>query len=434
MFIGVLRDSALGAVDLADPERPVDGLTVGEIETSARMSRPAVTNLLRYFAPVLQAQDANGRPIDSTGRARRWTLNPEIGILVAAEVGDVGAGVRIADLFGRLLYEGTRDVGPLREDDEGPHTAHKILDWVAGEIRKGLDSRSPRDVVGVALSIAAPVDRREDRQRVRTGLALGSEPAVPSMWSEWQLTRVSDQLRRRLGWQVPFLLDNNASLGALAEAIWGAGRPKPFAQWSKYDNIIFVDWSRGIGAGLIIGGALYRGRGVAGELGHTVVAEGPQCPICGHHGCLETVASTEAIARMAGAQNFGAALEAAAVHREPIALDAFDRATAYLAQALGPAIHLLNPDLVIIGGEVGTRAHDLLKDNLSQRLRPITMPPAFGDAEIIGAELRNGSTALQGALGLILREEAPNALLEFLLQRQAEVATESARRRGATRS
>ena len=57
--------------------------------------------------------------------------------------------------------------------------------------------------------------------------------------------------------------------------------------------------SAGVGAGLVLGGRLYRGSaGIAGELGHVRLAEDGELCRCGHQGCLETVASTGAVLRM----------------------------------------------------------------------------------------------------------------------------------------
>ena len=94
------------------------------------------------------------------------------------------------------------------------------------------------------------------------------------------------ELRKRL--DIPVMVDNDANLGALAEAAFGAGRDA--------GDLIYLKVSSGIGAGLILNGRLYRGSaGLAGELGHVLVnPDGIVCR-CGNRGCLETVAATGAL-------------------------------------------------------------------------------------------------------------------------------------------
>ena len=95
---------------------------------------------------------------------------------------------------------------------------------------------------------------------------------------------------------LPIIVDNDANLGALAEAALRRG-----ARTRR--DLVYLKVSSGIGAGLILNGRLYRGAaGLAGELGHVLVdPEGPVCR-CGNRGCLETVAVDRRAARAAAPQ------------------------------------------------------------------------------------------------------------------------------------
>ena len=90
---------------------------------------------------------------------------------------------------------------------------------------------------------------------------------------------------------LPVMVDNDANLGALAEAAFGAGRDA--------GDLIYIKVSSGIGAGLILNGRLYRGgAGLAGELGHVLVdPDGLVCR-CGNRGCLETLAASGALVEL----------------------------------------------------------------------------------------------------------------------------------------
>ena len=114
---------------------------------------------------------------------------------------------------------------------------------------------------------------------------VGSSAILPG----WVGVPAVGEMRRRL--DIPILVDNDANLGALAEAAFGAARDA--------SDLVYLKVASGIGAGLILNGRLYRGSaGLAGELGHVLVdPEGLVCR-CGNRGCLETLAATGALVEL----------------------------------------------------------------------------------------------------------------------------------------
>jgi predicted NBD/HSP70 family sugar kinase len=270
--------------------------------------------------------------------------------------------------------------------------------------------RVPDDVAGVGICMAGPVDRA--RGVLDSAAAVGDLAARGD--SDWHLLSPRDHLRSRLGWShVPFLLDNDANAGALGEHLWGAARDAR--------NAIRVEWSRGVGAGLILGGTLYRGAGVAGELGHTVVVEdGPLCPRCGNLGCLDVVAGSAALVeRIPDAGDLDAAL-ALARAGDPAAVAVFTEAAEHTAKALGAMVSVLNPNLLVIGGIVGGDGYDVVRPPLLQALKRYTMRPALRDVEIARTTLADWAE-LRGALALVLRTpgDDEDALLGYLQRRAA---------------
>jgi predicted NBD/HSP70 family sugar kinase len=113
----------------------------------------------------------------------------------------------------------------------------------------------------------------------------------PPLLSKWMHVDIPAYLRNRLKLNeyIPIYLENDANLGALGECRYGAGQ--------GIANLIYVKLGTGISAGLILNGQLYRGSGgLAGEFGHIRIQEdGPTCPYCGSHGCLEALAGRSAI-------------------------------------------------------------------------------------------------------------------------------------------
>jgi predicted NBD/HSP70 family sugar kinase len=139
--------------------------------------------------------------------------------------------------------------------------------------------------------------------------------------------------------------------------------------WSSWrdevDDLLSVKVGTGIGAGLIAGGAVFRGaRGAAGDIGHVRVdAPRPVVCDCGNENCLEAVAAGRAVARDLREQGLATAntrdvvqLVAAA---QPDAVRAVRDAGRRLGQALAAAVNLFNPAVIVVGGDLAD-AHDQL--------------------------------------------------------------------------
>ena len=138
---------------------------------------------------------------------------------------------------------------------------------------------------------------------------------------------------------LPVDVDNEANLAALGELWFGGGEP----------DFLYVSGEIGIGAGLVVGGALFRGvHGNAGELGHVVVEPtGPPCR-CGGHGCLEWYAGQDALLRQVpgGLTDLVGRLR----RGEQRALGACASAGRALGIALTSAANLLDLDRIVLGG------------------------------------------------------------------------------------
>lgn len=207
-------------------------------------------------------------------------------------------------------------------------------------------------------------------------------------WSDLPLRAELDRGTGLIG-----AVDHDVRSAGLAEWQLGAGVGST--------QLIFVALGTGIAAALIADGRIIKADGYAGELGHlaTPAAGDRACP-CGRPGCLETVASASGVLRSyaeRSGQSVAGAAEVATLARagDAAAVGAFDLARRALAEALGAAVTLLGPELVIIGGGL-SGAFDLLADpleaDLASRLSiqrmPRLAPAQLGaDAGLIGAGL-----------------------------------------------
>jgi glucokinase len=171
----------------------------------------------------------------------------------------------------------------------------------------------------------------------------------------WEEVPAGPRLGEALG--VPCYAENDVRAATLAVARRYAGTPG--------ENLAYLCVGTGIAAGLFVHGALYTGaRGMAGEIGHTIVAPGGPVCGCGARGCLETVAAGPGIARMA--QRIARAGLAPQLQPEgPLtALDVYHAASAgdqaaqavvdgagrYLARAIHALVMAYDIERVVVGG------------------------------------------------------------------------------------
>ncbi|MDJ1132983.1 ROK family transcriptional regulator [Streptomyces iconiensis] len=204
-------------------------------------------------------------------------------------------------------------------------------------------------------------------------------------------------LRERFG--VPVLLDNNTRLAALAEAVWGAA--------SDDGDVLYLRLSHGVGGGLVVGGSLHRGMyGMSGEFGHiTVDPDGTPCE-CGGTGCLETVASLDAVLnryRSAGGQagDISAFLTAAA-SGDHTAHAVLERTGTDIGTVLAAVCNAVGPGVIVIGGELAQAGAALLEP-VERALHTHVMPMARHRVRVRRASLGEAGSAL-GGIALALHE------------------------------
>ncbi|HUR78483.1 MAG TPA: ROK family protein [Acidimicrobiales bacterium] len=159
-------------------------------------------------------------------------------------------------------------------------------------------------------------------------------------------------LADRLGVQA--VVDNDANVAAWGERVAGAG--------DGCNNMLMVTIGTGIGGGIVLDGALYRGaHGMAGEIGHIVVQlDGEQCQ-CGQRGCWERYASGSALGRVARAAGFasGEDVVTKAAAGDIAAIEAMNTFTRWMAIGIAALVNVLDPEIIVIGGGL-VEAGDLL--------------------------------------------------------------------------
>jgi len=199
-------------------------------------------------------------------------------------------------------------------------------------------------------------------------------------------------------------LENDANLGALGEHMFGAGQ--------GVEEMAYVRLSAGIGLGLVLGGHAFGGSsGIAGELGHVRVSrDGPICR-CGNRGCLEMFASPTVVARLLGADVSVARLLELALSGDRGATTAIAEAGELIGEALATLVTLLNPKLIVVGGDLATTG-DVVLAPIRAAIARYSVPPA-GAAVVVTRGTLGDRAEVLGAAALVLRE-SPQVLAQRL--------------------
>ena len=306
------------------------------------------------------------------------SLDPSAGLAVGIDFGHTHLRVAVSDLSHEVLAETRRELDVDHSADQGLDAAVELVDQVLNEAKVERNA-----VLGVGMGLPGPIN-----SSTRT---VGSSSILPG----WVGVDAAAEMGRRL--RLPVHVENDANLGALAEYVWGSGR--------GHSDVIYIKLSSGVGAGLLLGGRLHEGAGgTAGEIGHTPAQQGTAICRCGSRGCLETVASARAIAEQLGASR-GEPVSTQELLRLTAEGDpAADRLIAEAGREIGVALaglcNLINPDCVIIGGDLSA-AGELITEPIFESIRRYAITNAAEQVTVVAGVLGERAELL-GALALVL--------------------------------
>jgi predicted NBD/HSP70 family sugar kinase len=344
-------------------------LTQVELAGATGLSPATVSNIVKELSSSGVLHTA---PSTRSGRrAQRVSLAHHLGLLVGVHVSARHMHVALADTRYTVVTEHRM---PLARD----HRADNELDKAALMITDMIES-----VLGIGIAVAAPIDRRTGTI-ARRGIMRG-----------WDGVRIAESLAGRT--DCPTQVENSSNLAALAELRLGAARGK--------SDVVVLELSDGIGAGIITDGRVLRGHnGTAGEFGHMIVdARGPACR-CGNRGCLEAVAGIDAVL---GRANDGRKrpinftdLVVGAMTGDGDSIRAIADAGRSIGRAAAGLANLLDPERVVVGGEFA-RAGELLLGPMRHAFESALLRDADEAPDVVQTHLDQRGPVL-GALALAI--------------------------------
>lgn len=376
-----------------------------EVFRAGKASRPELAGITGLSKPTIAValnnlEDAGllrqvGLRAGPAGRsALLYEVRPEAGYVLAVDIGRAFVRTALANLVGDI-------VARKEERSHGARNRDLVaqLTRLADELAE-LAGITRSDITLAVFGTPGIHDKANG--------SLHLAPNLPGWGRRNSLARLAEITG------ATYVVENDADLAAIGEATYGLGR--------DVRHFVYVSMGTGTGMGIVIDGKLYRGsRGAAGEIGYLPVGDGDPLldqPGSRRRGMFESVASAAAVVKtsqrlgMVGVTTAKEVLDAARAGDEA-ALRTVDREIDHLGRALAGVIAVLDPELVVLGGGVGSHAGDLLTRPLLERLRLLVplQPPRIEvstlgtDAVLFGA-LASGLTA---ARNLVLDRAAQPA-------------------------
>jgi predicted NBD/HSP70 family sugar kinase len=305
------------------------GLSRAEIAEQLELSPATITTITRRLLDAGLVEEGEPRTSHTGRPSIPLELVPDSAHALGVQVAHEHVTGVLTQLDATVVHGFRHPFDPSRPD---------AVDVLTTLIRSELESAAERRLPLLGVGIAVPGVVEPETGTLRMSVRLG-----------WTGMPLASRMRAALG--VPVFVDNDISAVTAAERLYGAG--------ADCADFLLVAIGEGIGLGMVLDGAPYRGAaGAAGEFGHMpILQDGPVCS-CGNRGCLETQVSTESLLRRArelGIVGPAASLEdlrTVAADGDQAGLDLLHRAGELLGRALAGSVNLLGPERVVVIGEI----------------------------------------------------------------------------------
>lgn len=300
------------------------GLSRATLTTATGLNRSTIAALVAELVELRIVVEATADPTKRVGRPSPRVQPGQAPVTIAVNPEVDAIELAVVGLSARVEHR-------VRHEMDHPATPDEVAQIVAERIEGLGDATGHRRVIGIGLAVPGVV-------RARDGLVRWA-PHLD--WTDAPLTSLVESATGLPAW-----VGNDASLGALAEHRFGAGR--------GVDDLVYLNGgASGIGGGVIVGGHPLAGAGgYAGEFGQNRPGVGDPADRVTANGTLEDEVSRARLLdvlglRAADEATLTAALRAATGRQ---VLDEVARQRRILAVALSNAINVLNPSLVVLGG------------------------------------------------------------------------------------
>lgn len=385
----------LNKIKVLDIIRTTEKLSRADIAKISGLSAPTVSRIIEDLMGEGLVREI-GEGVSQGGR--RPTLlkfSDQKNFIIGIDLGTTNIYGVLSDFDAKIIAEVRRPTGI----DEGFSSVMRRTADVIGELIDEPTIKGKR-IYGIGMAVAGLINRKRNIVEFSPDF-------------HWHNVDVVEFLSRIHNY--PIIFDNVTRVMAMGERWFGLGK--------QIKNLICVNVGYGIGAGIILDGKpLYGPLGMAGEFGHITLDKDSlvQCD-CGNYGCLEALASGNAIAKSAkkrllegersillelcGGEVSKVTAEMVAVaakQGDALAWNVFEKAMEYLGIGIAGLVNLFSPEAVVIGGGVA-QAGEILFEKVRKTISARSLNMISSNV-IIRPATFGVKTAVMGAVSLILSE------------------------------
>ncbi|MDD4870859.1 MAG: ROK family transcriptional regulator [Kiritimatiellae bacterium] len=370
-----------------------------EVADALQLTKPTCARLVvrmantGWITQAGQNKSNNGRP------SILWDIVPQSAYVAGLTVGVGKMIAAVADLAGNLVTRAERSFGTDAGAEVFADTAVSLL----REVLTGAKITSSHPLLGVGVTAPGMLDRRQGK------LEFCAHYRDVDWWRGFPL--VSEL---RAATSAPIFLDYQSNMRTLGEHWFGRNR--------GIGDMLYISVEmHGVGAGMLVDGQIYRGTGGnAGEFGHMTIEKNGRVCRCGSSGCIETYISGKEIVRksqeLRQAGCVSAIFEGLKETATPTVRRIIDTAVAgdrtacgileetgnVLGIGIANLVNLLNPALIVIGGELAG-AGDLLLISVSGVVKRRALERQAAEVQIVCAD-SSPDDMVRGAIATVLHE------------------------------
>ncbi|MDY0342142.1 MAG: ROK family transcriptional regulator [Lentimicrobium sp.] len=366
-------------------------MSIHDLTQATKMSTPTITRAVdELMAEGWITDHGIG---ESTGGRPPWMcgLNPSSWYMIGIDLERAYIKMAVFDMHNQPVNE-------IHELNEGLDDTEDVIDFIANKVDELLTAYNidKKKVLGIGLSLPGLID-------IRTGLSYTYlNSGIPPADLLWQKTGL------------PVFIEQDTRAMAWGEQAFGLAQ--------DHQNVLCLNVGSGIGLSLILNGKIFKGHsGYAGEFGHIQLVPNGRLCHCGKIGCIETVASGKVMINRAREEidsgtdsimqqlvqnnlkkiNLKTILKAAELN-DQYAINLLSDAGDALGKGISTLIHLFDPELIIIGGEL-SKASDLLIPPIERNLNIYAISRIRRDARIVSSELGDNAKLL-GTLAMTMHK------------------------------
>lgn len=363
--------------------------STADIAKFTKLSQPSVSSLISELIEFGVVKD-NGIGASIGGRKpNMYAINANYQYIVGVDINIHTLRIGVFNLDNKILSQHEYQNYHLNNT---PEYVDDLLSKVNLMLKEsGIDTN---DILAMGISLPGLVDAQKGE--TYSHLTFPTEP-------------LTEYLEHILNY--PVLLNNDARIMAMGEKAFGKAKDKK--------DVLCLNLSNGIGLGIILNGQLYSGKnGFAGEFGHILIDPDGELCYCGKIGCLETLASGNVLVEQIKTAveqgqasllskhlkenkriNIAAVVEAVK-QGDQFAISQLTLLSEHLGKGLVTLIHLLNPEMILIGGKLA-HAGKYITDPVNMALNKHAMDRIRTETEIVSSDLLD-EAALLGTMANVM--------------------------------